>query len=81
MYLFLNEYDQNCTRFEDMLINSLQLNEENNQSDANLIKAALEENSDLSEESYTIDYFSEYIKPFIKKKSKVGYYTIYYLSL
>lgn len=67
-YLFLKEYETISAQFEATLETNLQLNEENRSAES--IKIGV--NCDLTEESYSIDYFYEYIKPFVIKKSKVS---------
>lgn len=57
--LFLNEYEKYSKEFGKTLESYLQLAE------------GQVENDELTEESYSVDFFYEYMRPFVTKKPRV----------
>ncbi len=66
LHLFLNEYTKISAEFDTKLEANIQLNKQNHSSQSVKIPTS----SDLNEDSYSVDYFYEYVKPFFTKKSK-----------
>ena len=61
VHLFLSEYQQKSDEFEKKLTVLIQSDNEND----------ILEKNDFLNDSYTIDYFNEFTRPFLTKKSKV----------
>ena len=66
-FQFLQEYHSLAEEFDKKLEKNLQIH----QNEKKIHNTAMKLNTELNEESYTIDYFLEYIKPFASKKVKV----------
>lgn len=64
--LFLKEYEKNTDQFSDTLEQYIQISEQDGYHGY--------KNPDLSDDTYSVDCFFEYIKPFITKKSKVNFF-------